>query len=516
MGRSVFSRRQALRVLGSGLAAIPLSKVLGGLPQHTIAVQPQAKPPNVLVFMTDDQRQDAMSAYGNTILRTPQMDRIAAEGVRFTEAFVTNSLCAPSRASILTGLYSHAHGVISNAGGPLFYNQPGLRDEQVTFVEALQAAGYHTSIVGKWHLRSPPTGFDYAVIFGPAGYYKDPEMIANGASVMMRGHADDIVGDQALAYLRQRPKDKPFCLLCHFKSPHRAWIPAQRFETAFADVDVPVPRTFEDRLAGRPEALRRAEMAVADMPDFRDRGVSPELPAAERKRLNLQHLVKNYYRVLLSVDENVGRVLDALDKDQLTRDTLVIYTSDNGFFLGEHGLFDKRLMYEPSIRVPLLVRYPARFGPRLDRDHMVLNVDVMPTILEIAGVPSPGIHGRSLTPLLGGSEVPWRDAFLYEYYEYPAEHCAQKNRGIRTERWKLIHFWEQPEEWELYDLRNDPDETRNLAYDRRHASVRRSLTLRMAELRRALGDTDPPGPQPVALPCGDGVNTGYGPPPPSS
>src|SRR5690606_35409977 len=232
------------------------------------------------------------------------------------------------------------------------------------------------------------------------------------------------------------------CLLYQFKSPHRAWQPAERFANAFADVDIPLPRTYEDRLD--PEALRNAEMALADMPDFRERGVDPSLPADVRKRMNLEHLVKNYYRVLLSVDENVGRVLDELDAQNLTEDTIVVYTSDNGFFLGEHGLFDKRLMYEESIRVPLLIRYPFRIAPHADETHMVLNVDVAPTLLELAGVPVPGwMHGRSFVPLLEQQDVQWRDAFMYEYYEYPAEHCVRKNRGVRTDRWKLIHYWEQ-------------------------------------------------------------------------
>ncbi|MFN2431226.1 MAG: sulfatase [Gemmatimonadota bacterium] len=469
--------------------------------------------PNVLIFMTDDQRQDAMGAYGNAILRTPNMDRIAAEGVRFTEAFVTNALCAPSRASLLTGLYSHAHGVTTNAGGPAFYNQPGLPEDLPTFVHLLHRAGYHTVLVGKWHLRSPPAGFDEWVVFPGQGAYQDPVMIAGGTRLQMRGHADDVVGDQTLAALEQLPEDRPFCLLCQFKSPHRAWIPAPRFAHAFEDVEIPLPRTFEDRLAGRPEALRRAEMALADMPDFHERGVSADLPREERKRANLEHLVRNYYRVLLSVDDNVGRVLEALDAAGLAQNTVVVYTSDNGFFLGEHGLFDKRLMYEPSIRVPLLVRFPARLRPRVDSTHMTLNVDVAPTLLELAGVPPPErMQGRSLVPLLEGASPSWRDAFLYEYFEYPAEHCVRKNRGVRTARWKLIHFWEQPEEWELYDLLQDPDETENLAGRRRYADEMRSLQRRLEELRRELGDEDPPGPAPVAAPCGEGVNTGYGPP----
>ncbi|MEJ7813470.1 MAG: sulfatase [Gemmatimonadaceae bacterium] len=502
------NRREALRLIGGGVVGLPLAARLG----HARG-RARATPPNVLFIMTDDQRQDAVGAYGNPILKTPNMDRIGAGGARFTEAFVTNSLCAPSRATILTGVYSHVHGVITNGGGPQYYNQPGLRDEQVTWVELLRRAGYRTALVGKWHLTSLPTGFDEWVIFPGQGAYHNPDLIANGVHLRLRGHADDVVGDQALEFLRTRPKDRPFCLLYQFKSPHRAWMPAARFANAFDGVTIPTPRTFEDRLdAG---ALRNAEMALADMPDFRARGVSPDLPVAERKRRNLEELVKNYYRVLLSVDENVGRVLDYLDAEKLADDTVVVYTSDNGFFLGEHGLFDKRLMYEPSIRVPLLVRYPARVkAGQVDRRHMVLNLDVAPTLLELAGVPVPGwMQGRSLVPLLEGpSPPPWRDAFLYEYYEYPAEHCVRKHHGIRTARWKLLHFWEQPEEWELFDLRNDPDETRNVAALPANRTTLAELQARLAALRHETGDVDPPGPVPSAMPCGQGVNTGYGPP----
>jgi arylsulfatase A-like enzyme len=484
-------RRTALKALASAAAA-PLLRLEEVSPAR----------PNVLFVMTDDQRHDAMGVAGNKVLRTPNMDRLAREGVRFRQAFVTNSLCGPSRASVLTGLYSHAHGVITNGAGPVYKDQPGLRPEQPTFVSLLREAGYHTGVVGKWHLRSLPTGFDQWAVFPGQGSYKDPEMIAGGTRVKLRGHADDVVGDQALTFLRQRPKDRPFCLLFQFKSPHRAWLPAERFEHAFDDVDVPVPRTFEDRLEGRPEALRRAEMAIADMPDFRDRGVPASLPAAERKYRNLEQLVKNYYRVLLSVDENLGRVLDFLDQEKLGGSTVVVYTSDNGFFLGEHGLFDKRLMYEPSIRVPLLVRFPSRVpAGGVDARHMVLNVDLAPTLLELAGLsPPPWMHGRSLVGLLEGREAPWRDAFLYEYYEYPAEHCARKNRGVRTERYKLIHFWEQPEEWELYDLAADPDETNNLASRPDQAGRLGELKARLAALRRQVGDVDE-SPPPAALPC---------------
>jgi arylsulfatase A-like enzyme len=499
------SRRQSLKLLGTAAAGLPGTKLV----RWNDLTQPAPRPrnaPNILFIMTDDQQQAAMSAYGNRILKTPHMDRIASEGVRFTEAFVTNSLCAPSRASILTGLYSHAHGVITNGDGPAFRNQPGLEEHQNTFVHLLRRAGYHTALVGKWHIPSWPTGFDQWIILPGQGAYHDPEMIAQGVRVKLRGHVEDAIGDQAITFLQQRPADKPFCLLCQFKAPHRNWSPADRFRHVFADVEIPLPRTFEDRLEGRPEALRRAAMAIADMPDFRDQ-VPATLPRDERKRRNLELLVKNYYRVLLGVDENVGRVLDFLEKSRLTENTVVIYTSDNGFFLGEHGLFDKRLMYEPSIRVPMLLRFPARIAAgRVDSQHLVLNIDVAPTLLELAGVPVPGwMHGRSWLPLLEAASVPWRDAFLYEYYEYPAVHCVRKNRGVRTDRWKLIHFWEQPEEWELYDLQSDPDETTNVAGRGEHAERVAALKTRLEALRREVGDADAPGPPPAAVPCTSGI-----------
>jgi arylsulfatase A-like enzyme len=461
--------------------------------------------PNILFIMTDDQRYDALSIAGNRILQTPNIDRIGAEGIRFTEFFVTNSLCAPSRATFLTGLYSHVHGVLTNGSGEVNRNQAGLRAEQITFPHLLRQAGYQTAVVGKWHLRSEPAGFDQWIILpGGGGPYNDPTMTANGMPVKMRGYADDIVGDQTLTFLQQRQKDRPFCLLMNFKAPHRNWIPAPRYAHVFDDLEIPVPRTFEDKLEGRPDAVRKTDMAVADMPDFKDRGVPDSLPPEERKRRNLQELVKNYYRTLLSVDENVGRALEFLDKNDLARNTMVLFTSDNGMFLGEHGFFDKRLMYEPSIRVPFLVRYPGRIRPgSVDSKDMLLNVDVAPTLLETAGVPIPAsMQGRSFVPLLEGRSAPWRDAFLYEFYEYPdADHCVRKNRGVRTARWKLIQFWEQPQEWELYDLTNDPDEVHNLYGKPPVAKITSDLKTRLEQLRHDTGDSDPPGPPAMALQC---------------
>ena len=460
----------------------------------------QRKRPNFIVMMTDDQRADAMSVARHPVLRTPNMDRIAEEGVRFTEAFVTNSLCSPSRTSFLTGLYSHLHGIRTNADSEMLPEDPARCHTRTNFAARLRDAGYQTAMIGKWPISTPPPGFEHWVILPGWGGYVDPEMMANGAWIRMRGHTDDVIGDQALIWLeRVRDRQKPFCMVYSFKAPHANWLPAQRYAHMYEDLDIPVPRTLEDRLAGRPEALRRAQMALADLTDF---GVPPTLPAEERRRLNYEHLVKNYYRVLLSVDDNVGRVLDYLDGNDLAEDTVVVYTSDNGFFLGEHGLFDKRLMYEPSVRVPFMVRYPAGFGRRVDSSHMVLNVDLAPTLFELAGVPVPPcVQGRSLRPLLEGERTAWRDAFYYEYFEYPGPHCVRKNHGVRTDRWKLIEFWEQPQEWELYDLVSDPDETNNLAADPGHAAKLHEMQALMKRLRAELGDADPPGPPPVAPPC---------------
>ena len=462
------------------------------------------KRPNILLFVTDDQQQHAMSAYGNSILKTPNMDRIAKEGVLFKNAFVTNSLCGPSRASILTGVYSHVHGVISNGDGPDFVQQPGIPERFMTFPERLRRAGYSTFIAGKWHLNSDPQGFDQSVILRGQGVYNDPEFIANGAPIRFRGYVDDIVVDQAIEMLDQRPKDRPFLLLCQFKAPHRAWIPPKRHEHAFENVNIPFPPQFFDDKAGRSQAVQQAAIDLADLPDF---NVDPNLPREERLKKNLDLLTKNYYRVLLGVDDNVGRMLDYLEKNGILDETAIFYTSDNGFFLGEHGFVDKRLMYEPSIRVPFLIRYPKLFASGQERTEMVLNVDFAPTFLQMANLPiPPDLQGKSIVvPLMRNSMPSWRHSFLYEYYEYPAVHCVRKHRGVRTERYKLLHFWESPEEFELYDLQEDPDEAHNLANESSYQTIKTNLQKELARLRRNLGDFDLPGPAPIAQPCTMGI-----------
>ena len=469
--------------------------------------------PNILFIMTDDQRWDAMSCAGNQILKTPNMDRLAEGGVRFTEGFVTNSLCAPSRGTILTGLYSHAHGVTTNAGGPpadshMIYNyrrgggtisnrlnlnsSSVLRSNVATFPMLLQRAGYHTAMVGKWHLKSNPKGYDHWAILPGQGRYHDPQMIVNNGPVQFRGYVDDVIGDQCLEVLKTRPRDRPFCVQMQFKAPHRAWFPAKRHETVYEDIEIPEPPTFHVSLDDRPFAVRNTDMQIGDMPDFFERGAPRGLSPEEKKRRNFQIFLKNYYRTILGVDDNVGRVLDYLDESGLAENTLLIYTGDNGFFLGELGMFDKRLMYEPSIRVPMLARYPARIRPgQVDSDHMVLNNDVCHTILDYADVRRPRAmegHGESWRPIFEGDAPHWRKSWMYEYFEYPGYHCVGQLRGVRTNRWKFTHYLQEPQGFELFDLENDPLEMNNLYDDPAQQARVTEMRNELERMREELGD----------------------------
>jgi arylsulfatase A-like enzyme len=456
------SRRDFIKVSSAGLLGTAFSFEI-------LSCKRGRKSPNFVFFLTDDQRWDAMSCAGNEILKTPNMDRIAAEGIRFENMFVTTSLCGPSRASFLTGKYVHNHGVRRNGGE--------LSLDQRTFPEVLKAAGYETAFIGKWHNNDlgKGRGFDYTFGFKGQGRYHNPVISENfGPEKEYEGHVTDILTDYAIEFL-EREHERPFCLLLWFKAPHRSWLPAKRFEDLYKDIKIPEPSTFHDSYEGRPNAVKNADMKIGDFDDVPD----------------LDTFLKNYYRTLAGVDENVGRVLDALDRLGFTKDTMVIYSGDNGFFLGEHHFFDKRLMYEHSIRVPLLVRYPKMIRPGITNSEMVLNVDVGPTILDLAGVEIPeDVDGQSMKPLLQGKGIPWRKDFLYEYYEYPAVHMVRKNRGIRTNRWKYIHYFEDPEEFELYDIQNDPEEMNNLYANPAYRDVVAQLRERLVKLRQELNDPD--------------------------
>lgn len=431
--------------------------------------------PNFVILMTDDQRADALSCAGNRILKTPHIDQIAHEGMRFRNMFVTNSLCAPSRATLLTGVYSHMHGVVDNKERRIPADMPLLSDY-------LRQAGYAVAFCGKSHIAGAlrDRKWDYYFGYQGQGAYINPR-IAEGThakDTIYMGYMDDIVTEKAVQWLR-RKHDRPFCLFLWFKAPHRPWTRAPRHAQLFGDVTIPKPPTYDLRALGspgKPRAFHEADNKIGSFPD---------VP-------NLDKFVKDYYATIVAVDENVGKVLDALKETRLLDRTAIFYTSDNGFFLGEWQAFDKRFMHEPSIRVPLLVRYPPLVRAGSTCEKMVLNLDIAPTILELAGLEVPKhMQGRSLVPLLRGQEPKdWRNAWLYEYYEYPGPHSVRKHRGIRTERYKLIHYYETPEEFELYDLQNDPEERNNLYGKPETDELVKTLRQQLEELRRQTRDPE--------------------------
>jgi arylsulfatase A-like enzyme len=499
---SVGTRRHA------GAALFLLGSLLTGC-AHPAPDAPRRRP-NILFILTDDHAAHALSCYGSNRNRTPQLDRLASSGMRFDRAFVTNSICTPSRASMLTGLYSHGNGT------PVFNRFDG---SQPTVPKALQAAGYHTGIVGKWHLGSVPTGFDTWTVLPGQGRYRDPVFVSAAGRRVVKGYVTDVVTDLALEFLAQRPKDKPFFLALHHKAPHREWEPDPKHAAMFTAL-VPEPATLHDDYATRTGAARNATMRVAQHLTRRDLKLVPPagLVGAERERwLNTfpdevevdvggerrtltgaalaawkyQRYMQDYLACVASVDDNVGRVLDALEREGLAGDTLVVYTSDNGFFLGEHGFYDKRFMYEESLRVPLLVRWPGVTRPGSTTTDMALNVDFAPTLLAAAGVKDVWpMHGRDLRMVLAGqTPADWRRSFYYRYYHDPGDHNTPAHLGVRTATHKLIHFWKQ-DQWELFDLVADPHEVRNVYGDPRYATTQAALHVELARVKAEVGDDD--------------------------
>jgi arylsulfatase A-like enzyme len=467
--------------------------------------------PNILFIMADDHAAHAISAYGSRINQTPNLDRIAKGGMRFNHCFAVNSICAPSRAAIMTGKYSHINGVT------VFNRFDG---SQWTVAKELQKAGYHTGMVGKWHLTSDPTGFDYWSILPGQGKYHDPDFIEMGERKNIPGYATDIITDVAIEFLKKRPKDKPFFLMCHHKAPHRRWDPDAKHAHMYDDVEIPEPTTFNDdyktRSAAATEAtmridrhLNRGDLKVEPPAGLTDQeaakwrqGVDTEMEVTingQKKKLSgdalkkwkYQKYIKDYLRCIASVDDNVGRLLDFLDRSGLGENTVVIYTSDQGFFLGDHNWFDKRFMYEESIKMPFLIRYPGKIKAGSVNDAMILNVDFAPTFLDYAGVAAPNeVQGRSFLPLLQGrTPKDWRDIWYYRYYHYPGDHRVQPHYGVRTERYKLIYF-NHLHEWEFYDLKKDPCELKNVYADPKYADTVKSLETKMRALRLTLNDHD--------------------------
>ncbi|MBI3849386.1 MAG: sulfatase [Verrucomicrobia bacterium] len=468
--------------------------------------------PNILFIMADDHAAHAIGAYDSKINQTPNIDRLAHEGMRFTRCFVVNSICTPSRAAILTGKYSHLNGV------PVFNRFDG---SQPTVAKLLQAAGYHTGMIGKWHLTSDPTGFDYWNILPGQGRYHNPELIEMGKKKVIQGYVSDLIADLAIDFLKTRPKNRPFFLMCHHKAPHRPWQPDAKHAKMYEDVDIPEPETFNDDYKHRSDAATEATMRIdrnltrSDIkyppppPDLKgpklakwNQTVDMELEVTingQRKTLTgdalkkwkYQRYIKDYLRCIASVDDNVGRLLDYLDKAGLKENTIVIYTSDQGFFLGDHNWFDKRFMYEESLRMPFLIRYPGKIKQGSVNDRMILNVDFAPTFLEYAGVTiPPDIQGRSITPWLRGEKPrDWRTSMYYRYYHYPQDHRVQPHYGVRTERYKLIYF-NNINEWELFDLAKDPHEMNSVYADPIYADTVQELKTELYRLKKELKDED--------------------------
>jgi arylsulfatase A-like enzyme len=459
--------------------------------------------PNLLFIMSDDHAAHAISAYaavlGHPAINvTPNLDRIAEGGMRFDACFCTNSICTPSRAAILAGTYNHVNGVTT-------LDTP-MDNRLDTFPKLIQASGYQTALFGKWHLglgaAHEPTGFDEWRILPGQGHYHDPVMIGPGGEVAERGgYVTDLITDDCLDWLERRDPDRPFALLCHHKAPHRSWEPSSRHVTLFDDVDIPEPPTMWDDHARRAAIVRAVRMRLLDLDPIRD--LKAPLPAGltehEEVRWRYQRYIKDYLRTIVSVDENVGRLLDRLDEDGVADDTVVVYTSDQGFFLGDHGWFDKRLMYEESMRMPLLVRYPRLTRPGSACDDIVVNVDFAPTFLELAGLEPPAtMQGCSFVPILAGDRPDsWRTSMYYRYWmDRDSIHLAPAHYGVRTGRHKLICFSAAPAEWELYDLADDPYEVRNVHADPAYATVVAELRAELRRLQDELGDEPYPGDDP--------------------
>jgi arylsulfatase A-like enzyme len=442
-----------------------------------------ATKPNILFIMSDDHAAHAISAYGSRVNQTPNLDRIANDGMLFTRCFVNNSICTPSRAAILTGKYSHKNGVT------VFNRFDGAQPHLAKY---LQQAGYQTAIIGKWHLFSDPTGFDYWNVLPGQGLYNDPVMIENGKTNKLKGYVSDLIGDLSIEWLKRRDPSRPFCLMSQPKAPHREWTPPAKLTNLFSGVEIPEPATFHDDYRGRSRALPEATMRMrhlrkTDLKQPMPRGLTAE----QEKKWRYQRYMKDYLACVASMDENVGRILDYLEQSGLATNTIVIYTSDQGFFLGDHGWFDKRFMYEESLRMPLLIRWPGHIKPHTTNDAMVMNIDFAPTLLEAAGasVP-PDMQGRSFLAALEGRKLEsWRTSIYYRYYHYPGDHQVQPHYGVRTDRHKLIYF-NKLNEWELYDLEKDPRELNNVYAERTYTDTVQKLKTELARLRKELDDRD--------------------------
>lgn len=468
--------------------------------------------PNIVFIMSDDHAVSAISAYKDWLSElapTPNIDRIAENGMLMTRTFNTNSICGPSRASILTGKYSHVNGFFKNEKGGDFDGS------QMTFPKVFQQAGYETAVIGKWHLGTNPTGFDYSKVminWGGQGTYFNPVFLENGRDTIVerKRHSTAQVAHDALKWLdKERDKEKPFMLMYQFKAPHRPWEPAEEFQPLFTDEDFPHPSNFNDDYQGR-IAARQQWMEIENHMNRRDLKIPPPaglnkrelndyysygnqgqfwtpsdtLEGAGLKNWKYQTYIKDYLRCVAGVDKAVGQMLDYLQDSGLAENTIVIYTSDQGFYLGEHGWFDKRWMYEESFRMPFMISYPKRIEPGTVNSNLLLNIDFAPTMLELAGISIPeDMQGTSFVSQLDMDPKDVRDAVYYHYYEYPKWHKVQPHYGIRTNRFKLIHFYYSMDEWELYDLDKDPNEMNNLYNNPKYKKLIKQLKKKLKALQ---------------------------------
>jgi arylsulfatase A-like enzyme len=492
--------------------------------------------PNIIYIMSDDHDADAISAYNKKFISTPGIDRLAKEGMLFKNAFVGNSICGPARATLLTGQHSHKNGIKDN--------RTRFDSSKTTLPQLLRQAGYQTAIVGKWHLHSYPQGFDYWKILPGQGLYYDPRMInMHGDTTVIRGYATDVITDEALNWLDNRDKQKPFLLLLHHKAPHRNFVPKLKWLEIFSKKIFPEPPTLYADMKQHGKAWQTQKMSILhDMTLGTDLKVNPvyfaelkgfkidsgdirgyhalmnRIPEPDRRRMKeiyeergkqllkvwgsdslvikikYQWYIQDFMACVASLDENTGRVLDYLDKNNLTPNTVVMYTADQGFYLGENGWFDKRWMYDVSMQSPLLVRWPGKIKPGSVTTQLTQNIDFAPTMLDIAGQKVPDwMDGISLKPLLTGKQtvLPRKDLY-YHYYEYPIDHYVAPHLGIRGERYKLIYFYTIGE-WEFYDLKTDPDEQRNRIHSATHKSLMQRMKIRLLQLRDKYNDHEPAG-----------------------
>lgn len=490
--------------------------------------------PNIIFIMTDDHAIQALSAYQDHLIETPHLDQLAEEGMLFTQSFVTNSISAPSRATLLTGKYSHENGVLDNVNP--------FDGSQMTFPKLLRNAGYQTAMIGKWHLKSEPTGFDYWKVLPGQGSYYNPDFLEMGERTQDTGYVTDIITRDVINWIDQAKETIPFCVLYHHKAPHRRWWPGPDHLDAFEDMKFPEPPTLFDDYKNRKAAEEALMQIDSNMYLSADLKIKPENilkkgnypDTTYPKRMNSYHesynrltdsqkkawdrayqgrneeyleedlngdklvkwkyqqYMKDYLRCIASVDDNIGKLMSYLKENDLDENTIVVYTSDQGFYLGEHGWFDKRFMYEQSLRMPLIIKHPETIEAGTVSDDIVLNLDFAPTFLDYAGAEVPeDMQGHSLKPVLEG-ETPenWREAMYYHYYEYPFWHGVKRHYGIRTNRYKLIHFYDDIDTWEFYDLKNDSLEVHNEISNPQYKEKIDWLTQKLRELQEKYGDSD--------------------------